>query len=39
VTKVQQLQASIRGGTYEVNSRAVAEAILKRLLPTDEGDK
>jgi hypothetical protein len=39
VTKVQQLQASIRCGTYEVNSQAVAEAILKRLLLTDEGDK
>ena len=39
VTKVQQLQASIRGGTYEVNSQAVAEAILKRLLLTDEGEK
>jgi hypothetical protein len=39
VTKVQQLQASIRGGTYEVNSSAVAEAILKRLLSSAEGDK
>ena len=39
VTKVQQLQASIQGGTYEVNSQAVAEAILKRLLLTPEGDK
>jgi hypothetical protein len=39
VTKVQQLQASIQGGTYEVNSQAVAEAILKRLLLTDEGNK
>jgi len=39
VTKVQQLQASIQGGTYEVNSQAVAEAILKRLLQTDEGVK
>jgi hypothetical protein len=39
VTKVQQLQASIQGGTYEVNSQAVAEAILKRLLSTPEGDK
>ncbi|WP_169542178.1 flagellar biosynthesis anti-sigma factor FlgM [Solirubrobacter soli] len=39
MTKVQQLQASIQGGTYEVNSSAVAEAILKRLLLTPEGDK
>jgi hypothetical protein len=38
VTKVQQLQASIQGGTYEVNSQAVAEAILKRLLLTPYGD-
>jgi anti-sigma28 factor (negative regulator of flagellin synthesis) len=29
---VQQLRASIEGGTYTVNSAAVAEAILKRLL-------
>jgi hypothetical protein len=39
VTKVQQLQASIQGGTYEVNSHAVADAILKRLLPNDEDGK
>ena len=32
VTKVQQLRASIECGTYTVNSTAVAEAILKRLL-------
>jgi len=38
VTKVQQLQASIEGGTYTVNSEAVAAAILKRLLTTGEGD-
>ena len=38
VTKVQQLQASIEGGTYAVNSEAVAAAILKRLLTTGEGD-
>ena len=38
VTKVQQLQASIDSGTYEVDSQAVAAAILKRLLLT-EGDK
>jgi hypothetical protein len=36
VTKVQQLQASIEGGTYTVDSQAVAAAILKRLLLTDE---
>jgi len=39
VTRVQQLQASIQRGTYEVNTSAVAEAILKRLLLTPEGDK
>jgi hypothetical protein len=38
VSKVQQLQASIDSGTYEVDSQAVAAAILKRLLLT-EGDK
>jgi hypothetical protein len=38
VTKVQQLQASIEGGTYKVDSQAVAAAILKRLLLNDEGD-
>lgn len=32
VTKVQQLQDSIRSGTYTVDSEAVAAAILKRLL-------
>ena len=39
VTKVQQLQASIEGGTYTVDSEAVAAAILKRLLLTGEGDE
>ena len=38
VTKVQQLQASIERGTYKVDSNAVAEAILKRLLLEDQGD-
>jgi anti-sigma-28 factor FlgM len=37
VTKVQQLRASIECGTYTVDSQAVAEAILKRLLVEDEG--
>ena len=32
VTQVQQLQKSIERGTYTVDSQAVAEAILKRLL-------
>ena len=32
VTKVQQLRERIQCGTYAVNSDAVAEAILKRLL-------
>ena len=39
VTKVQQLRASIECGTYEVDSQAVAAAILKRLLLEDEGDQ
>jgi len=39
VTKVQQLQVSIQRGTYEVDSQAVAAAILKRLLLTEESDK
>ncbi len=38
VTKVQQLQASIERGTYKVDSNAVAEAILKRLLLEDQGE-
>jgi anti-sigma28 factor (negative regulator of flagellin synthesis) len=33
---VQQLQASIESGTYEVDSQAVATAILKRLLLTED---
>jgi anti-sigma28 factor (negative regulator of flagellin synthesis) len=37
VTKVQQLQASIERGTYTVDSKAVAEAILKRLLLEEQG--
>ena len=37
VTKVQQLRVSIECGTYEVDSQAVAAAILKRLLLEDEG--
>ena len=32
VNKVQQLRERIQCGTYAVNSEAVAEAILKRLL-------
>jgi hypothetical protein len=32
VSKVQELQVSIEGGTYKVDSQAVASAILKRLL-------
>jgi hypothetical protein len=32
VTKVEQLQVSIKRGTYTVDSSAVAMAILKRLL-------
>jgi len=36
VTKVQQLRERIRCGSYSVNSEAVAEAILKRLLGTEE---
>ncbi len=39
MTKVQQLQASIERGTYTVDSKAVAAAILKRLLLEDEGEK
>ena len=39
VTKVQQLRASIERGTYTVDSKAVAAAILKRLLLEDEGEK
>jgi len=37
VTKVQQLRERIQCGSYSVNSEAVAEAILKRLLG-DEGE-
>ena len=37
VTKVQQLRVSIECGTYEVDSQAVAAAILRRLLLEDEG--
>ena len=36
VTKVQQLRERIQCGTYAVNSDAVAEAILKRLLGNEE---
>jgi anti-sigma28 factor (negative regulator of flagellin synthesis) len=36
---VQQLRASIECGTYTVDSKAVAAAILKRLLLEDEGSK
>ncbi|HWK27995.1 MAG TPA: flagellar biosynthesis anti-sigma factor FlgM [Solirubrobacter sp.] len=32
VTKVQDLRERVEGGTYEVDSQAVAAAILKRLL-------
>ena len=39
VTKVQQLRVSIECGTYEVDSQAVAAAILKRLLLEDEGTR
>ena len=39
VTKVQQLRASIERGTYTVDSKAVAAAILKRLLLEDEDAK
>jgi anti-sigma28 factor (negative regulator of flagellin synthesis) len=34
---VQQLRVSIECGTYEVDSQAVAAAILRRLLLEDEG--
>ena len=36
VNKVQQLRERIQCGTYAVNSEAVAEAILKRLLGNEE---
>ena len=36
VTKVQQLRERIQCGTYAVNSEAVAEAILTRLLGNEE---
>ena len=39
VTKVQQLRERIQCGTYSVNSQAVAEAILKRLLIPEEEAK
>jgi hypothetical protein len=39
VTKVQQLRERIHGGTYSVDSQAVAEAILKRLLDNEEEAK
>jgi hypothetical protein len=36
VTKVQELRERIQCGTYAVDSDAVAAAILKRLLDTEE---
>jgi Anti-sigma-28 factor, FlgM len=39
VNKVQQLRERIQCGTYAVNSQAVAEAILKRLLGSEEEAK
>ena len=36
VTKVQQLRERIQRGSYTVNSDAVAEAILRRLLGDEE---
>ena len=39
VTNVQQIRERIQCGTYAVNSEAVAEAILKRLLITEEEAK
>ena len=39
VNKVQQLRERIQCGTYAVDSKAVAEAILKRLLITEEEAK
>jgi beta-phosphoglucomutase-like phosphatase (HAD superfamily) len=36
VNTVQQLRERIQCGTYAVNSEAVAEAILKRLLGNEE---
>jgi hypothetical protein len=36
VTKVQQLRERIQCGSYSVDSSAVAEAILKRLLGNEE---
>ena len=36
VTKVQLLRERIQCGSYSVNSEAVAEAILKRLLGNEE---
>ena len=38
VNTVQQLRERIQCGTYAVNSEAVAEAILKRLLLEDQGE-
>jgi anti-sigma28 factor (negative regulator of flagellin synthesis) len=39
VTKVQQLRERVQCGTYTVDSQAVAEAILKRLLGSEEEAK
>ena len=39
VTKVQQLRERIQCGTYAVDSEAVAAAILKRLLGSEEEAK
>jgi anti-sigma28 factor (negative regulator of flagellin synthesis) len=36
VTKVQELRERIQCGTYTVDSKAVAAAILKRLLGDEE---
>jgi hypothetical protein len=38
VTKVQELRVSIERGTYTVDSKAVAAAILKRLLLENESE-
>jgi anti-sigma28 factor (negative regulator of flagellin synthesis) len=39
VIKVQELRERIQCGSYSVNSQAVAEAILKRLLIPEEEAK
>jgi hypothetical protein len=39
VTQVQHIRERIQCGTYAVNSEAVAEAILKRLLDSEEEAK